>query len=187
MRDNKQLLSLLKKKRISRKQISRRRISRRRISRRRRRRRRISITAGEESEANVTCGYHGNKKTSSKRANISKLCKDYICSPSSRTSFLFMWTAGFAAFGSSTSGYGYSPPSATPSCSGKRQSRARRRSLEMILVCRCAFYALTKNQSASYLYFTLNPVTSTTGLPLRMSSLFQATLMVRFSPGRRWK
>ena len=33
-------------------------------------------------------------------------------------------TAGFAAFGSSTSGYGYSPPSATPSCSGKRQSRA---------------------------------------------------------------
>ena len=127
MRDNKQLLSLLKKKRISRKQISRRRISRRRISRRRRRRRRISITAGEESEANVTCGYHGNKKTSSKRANISKLCKDYICSPSSRTSFLFMWTAGFAAFGSSTSGYGYSPPS----CSGKRQSRARRRSASL--------------------------------------------------------
>jgi len=56
-------------------------------AKKRRRRRRISITAGEESEANVTCGYHGNKKTSSKRANISKLCKDYICSPSSRTIF----------------------------------------------------------------------------------------------------
>ena len=32
------------------------------ISSERRRRRRISITAGEESEANVTCGNHGNKK-----------------------------------------------------------------------------------------------------------------------------
>mgnify|MGYP004636470295 len=42
------------------------------------------------------------------------------------------WTAGFAAFGSSTSGYGYSPPSATPSCSGKRQRRAQRRLLEII-------------------------------------------------------
>ena len=39
-------------------------------------------------------------------------------------------TAGFAAFGSSTSGYGYSPPS----CSGKRQSRARRRLFEKISI-----------------------------------------------------
>ena len=42
--------------------------------------------------------------------------------------------AGFAAFGSSTSGYGYSPPSATPSCFGKRQSRVRRRLLEIIFI-----------------------------------------------------
>ena len=58
------------------------------ISSKRRRRRRISITAGEESEANVTCGFTARKKTSSKRANISKLCIYTICSPSSRTIFL---------------------------------------------------------------------------------------------------
>ena len=37
-------------------------------------------------------------------------------------------TAGYVRFALSTSGYGYSPPS----CSGKRQSRARRRLLEII-------------------------------------------------------
>ena len=37
-------------------------------------------------------------------------------------------TAGYVRFALSTSGYGYSPPS----CSGKRQSRARRRLLELI-------------------------------------------------------
>ena len=51
-------------------------------------------------------------------------------------------TAGFAAFGSSTSGYGYSPPSATPSCSGKRQNQARRRFLEIIIFQECVYHAL---------------------------------------------
>ena len=36
------------------------------ISSKRRRRRRISITAGEESEANVTCGFTAKNKTSSR-------------------------------------------------------------------------------------------------------------------------
>ena len=44
----------------------------------------------------------------------SKLFNYSLCSPSSRTTLpLFMGTAGFAAFSSSTNGYGYSPPSAT--------------------------------------------------------------------------
>ena len=47
-------------------------------------------------------------------------------------------TAGFAAFGSSTSGYGYSPPS----CSGKRQNQARRRFLEIIIFQECVYHAL---------------------------------------------
>lgn len=54
----------------------------------RRRRRRISITAGEESEANGTCGKTSRNKTSSKRANISKLKINPICSASLRTILL---------------------------------------------------------------------------------------------------
>ena len=79
------------------------------------RRGRTSITAGGGSEANGTCGFsQQDKNTSSKRANTSKLCIYPICSPSSRTVPPSSWgTAGFAAFGCSTSGYGYSPSSRT--------------------------------------------------------------------------
>ena len=59
----------------------------------RRRRRRTSITAGEESEANVTCGFTAIEQNvlaldfvacqSKKRANIGNICKTCLCSPSS--------------------------------------------------------------------------------------------------------
>ena len=91
------------------------------------RRGRISITAGEESEANVTCGFsqlsrqdvleEGEHKRTVNIPHMFALFEDDLT--------LIMGAAGFAAFGCSTSGYGYSPSS----CSGKRQSRARGRSL----------------------------------------------------------
>ena len=104
------------------------------------RRRRISITAGEESEANVTCGFTARLHNvlaldfvacqSKKRANTSKLCKYSICSPSSTILPSF-----------------FEPQASLPSAAqpavmdirrlrqraGKRQSRARRRFPEMII------------------------------------------------------
>ena len=111
------------------------------ISSERRRRRRISITAGEESEANVTCGSNASLYDvlaldfvacqSKKRANTSKLFKYSLCSPSSRTILPSFFEPQASL-----------PSAAQPAVmdirrlrrrSGKRQSRARRRFPEMII------------------------------------------------------
>ena len=96
----------------------------------RRRRRRISITAGEESEANGTCGSNaslydvleeGEHKQTVQIFHMFALFEDDLT--------IIHGTAGFAAFGSSTSGYGYSPPSATLSRDDNQ--------LKMCLLCTC--------------------------------------------------
>ena len=84
------------------------------ISSKRRRRRRISITAGEESEANATCGLTRKRRSVLEEGEH----KQAVNIPPMFALFeddftIIHVTAGFAAFGSSTSGYGYSPPSAT--------------------------------------------------------------------------
>ena len=98
------------------------------ISSKRRRRRRISITAGEESEANVTCGFtarkynvleEGEHKQAVHIPHMFALFEDDFS--------IVHGTAGFAAFGSSTSGYGYSPPSATASDKVERGDARLRR------------------------------------------------------------
>ena len=96
----------------------------------RRRRRRISITVGEESEANGTCGSNaslydvleeGEHKQTVQIFHMFALFEDDLT--------IIHGTAGFAAFGSSTSGYGYSPPSATLSRDDNQ--------LKMCLLCTC--------------------------------------------------
>ena len=82
------------------------------------RRGRISITVGEESEANVTCGFsqlnrqdvleEGEHKRAVQIFHMFALFED--------GSTIIMGTAGFAAFGCSTSGYGCSPSSRTITC-----------------------------------------------------------------------
>ena len=50
---------------------------------------------------------------SKKRANIGNICLACLCSPSSDDLFSCCETAGYVRFALFTSGYGYSPPSAT--------------------------------------------------------------------------
>ena len=114
---------------------------RRKSSSERRRRRRISITAGEESEANGTCGSNaslydvleeGEHKQTVQIFHMFALFEDDIT--------ISLWTAGFAAFGSSTSGYGYSPPSATLRQATKSSAAMLCRDdnqLKMCLLCTC--------------------------------------------------
>ena len=85
------------------------------ISSERRRRRRISITAGEESEANGTCGAAVTKRCVLEEGeHRGHVQLSYVRPLRGRPYLIHVRTAGFAAFGCSTSGYGYSPPSATP-------------------------------------------------------------------------
>ena len=85
------------------------------ISSERRRRRRISITAGEESEANGTCGFNASLDDVLEEGEHKQAVKTPLMFALFEDDFFIVRekTAGFAAFGSSTSGYGYSPPSAT--------------------------------------------------------------------------
>ena len=104
------------------------------ISSKRRRRRRISITAGWAAEGSEACGHmndgkivleEGEHKQAMQIFRMFALFEDDLT--------IILWTAGFAAFGSSTSGYGYSPPLATfawafpPSCFSRHQDGARGR------------------------------------------------------------
>ena len=96
----------------------------------RRRRRRISITAGEESEANVTCGAAVTKRCVLEEGEHRGHVQLAYVRPLRGCPYLIhVRTAGFAAFGSSTSGYGYSPPSATLSRDDNQ--------LKMCLLCTC--------------------------------------------------
>ena len=80
----------------------------------RRRRRRTSITAGEESEANVTCGFTAIEQNVLEEGEHKEHLNSLLVFALFEDDFTFiLWTAGFAAFCSSTCGYGYSPPSAT--------------------------------------------------------------------------
>ena len=80
----------------------------------RRRRRRTSITAGEESEANVTCGFTAIEQNVLEEGEHKEHLNSLLVFALFEDDFTIIHgTAGFAAFGSSTSGYGYSPPSAT--------------------------------------------------------------------------
>ena len=84
------------------------------ISSKRRRRRRISITAGEESEANVTCGFTARQENVLEEGEHMQAVNIPHMFALFEDDLTFIHeTAGFAAFGSSTSGYGYSPSSRT--------------------------------------------------------------------------
>ena len=100
------------------------------ISSERRRRRRISITAGEESEANVTCGFTARKQNVLEEGEHKQAVQIFLMFALFEDNLTIIHgTAGFAAFGSSTSGYGYSPPSATLSRDDNQ--------LKMCLLCTC--------------------------------------------------
>ena len=84
------------------------------FSSKRRRRRRISITAGEESEANVTRGLTARKQIVLEEGEHKQVVHIFHMFALFEDDLTVIYrTAGFAVFGSSTSGYRYSPPSAT--------------------------------------------------------------------------
>ena len=77
------------------------------------RRRRISITAGEESEANETCGFKAKQQDVLEEGEHKLAVKAPMFALFEDDIIFIRGAAGFAAFGCSTCGYGYSPPSAT--------------------------------------------------------------------------
>ena len=101
------------------------------ISSKRRRRRRITITAGWAAEGSEACGSKNDSKIVLEEGeHMEYLYSLLVFALFEDVMLSCCETAGEESEANVTCGYGYSPPS----CSGKRQSRARRRSLEIISI-----------------------------------------------------